>query len=82
MINDPAVQSDIAQQWAAIRSLCRGSHRQYMVPGAFINETPPEKFYNLPFVLAYAVLDQVFDALMNQGTFPTPRGRDPCLAQK
>jgi hypothetical protein len=46
-----------------------------MVTGVFINETPPEEIYNLPFVLAYAILDQVFDELMSQGTFPKPRGK-------
>jgi hypothetical protein len=50
--------------------------------GGDINETPPEEFYNLPFVLAYAVLDQVLDALMDQGTFPTPGGRRPMLGAK
>lgn len=82
MINDPTIRGDIVQQWAAVRSLCRGSHRQAIVaPGVFINGTPLEEIYNLPFVLAYAVLDQVFDALMDQGTFPSPGGR-PMLGAK
>jgi hypothetical protein len=34
-----------------------------------INETPPSESYNLPFVLAYAVLDQVLAELINEGTF-------------
>ncbi len=72
MINDPTVRADIAKQWAAVKTLCRDSHRQAMVGSVFINETPPEELYNLPLVLAYAVLDQVFDALIDQGTFPKP----------
>jgi len=81
MINNPAVRSDFGQQWAAVRSLCRSSHRQGMVGGVFINETPPEEMYNLPFVLAYAILDQVFDELIDQGTFPKPAGTTTLAAK-
>jgi hypothetical protein len=70
MITDPAVQKNIAQQWSAMRVLCRSSHRQAIVaPGVFINETPPDEFYNLSFILAYAVLDPILDALIDQGVF-------------
>jgi hypothetical protein len=34
-----------------------------------MNETPPESFYNLPLVLAYAILDEVLSALIAQGVF-------------
>jgi hypothetical protein len=81
MILDMAVKSDIARQWVALRSLCRGSHRTSAVPGGYINETPPDEFYNLPFVLAYAVLDQVLDELMDQGALQKPKGR-PMLGAK
>ena len=67
--SDSAVKSDIARQWTALRKLCRSSHRQGIAPGVFINETPPEEIYNLPLVLAYAVLDEVLSALISQGTF-------------
>ena len=69
MIHDQKVLSDISQQWKAIRKLCSHSHRQWFAHGALIQETPPSESYNLPFVLAYAVLDQVFAELINQGTF-------------
>lgn len=74
MINDPTVRSDIAQQWAAVKLLSWGSRRAFPIPGAGgdINVMPPEEFYNLPFVLDYAVLDQVLDELTGQGTFPRP----------
>jgi hypothetical protein len=81
MINDPAVLLDIVRQWSALRSLCRSSHRSGMVGRVFVNETPPEELYNLPFVLAYAVLDQVLDELVDQGAFPRPSGK-PTLAAK
>ena len=32
--------------------------------------------------MAYAVLDQVFDVLMDQGAFPNPLGKTPTLASK
>jgi hypothetical protein len=35
----------------------------------YVNETPPESFYNVPFMLAYAVLDQVLTEFMHQGIF-------------
>ena len=47
-----------------------------MLNGAIINETPPSESYNLPFVLAYAVLDQVLAELINQGTFQCA-GKEP-----
>lgn len=80
-IHNTAVKSDIAQQWTALRTLCRASHRQSAIPGGIINETPPEEIYNLPFVLAYAVLDQVLGELMDQGSSPKPKGR-PQLGAK
>lgn len=73
MIQDPTVLADIRQQWDVVRKFCSGSHRSYMVGGAmggvFINETPPETFYNLPLLLAYAVLDQVLNQLIAEGLF-------------
>lgn len=82
MIRNMVVKSDIARQWVALRTLCLGSHRSSGTPVGFINETPPEEFYNLPFVLAYAVLDQVLDELIDQGAFKKPRGRRPMLGAK
>jgi hypothetical protein len=52
-----------------------------MVGGVFINETPPEEMYNLPFVLAYAIFDQVFDELIDQGAFPKPPGKTTLAAK-
>ena len=37
--------------------------------GIMINETRPEDSYNLPLILAYAVLDQVLSELRDQGEF-------------
>jgi len=65
-----------------VRKFCASSHRQWLIPGdGVINETPPEDFYNLPFLLAYAVLDQVLDELMDQGVFQCVQKR-PFLGDK
>ena len=81
MIRDQKVLSEILEQWKAIRKLCSGSVRQYMLHGAIIDERRESEFYNLPFVLAYAVLDQVLAELINQGTFQCA-GKTPQLGKK
>ena len=82
MINDQGVKSAIARDWRVVRRFCEGSHRQWLSPGGgFINETPPEDFYNLPFLLAYAILDQVLDELLDQGAFQCHMKR-PLLGDK
>jgi hypothetical protein len=63
------IKSDIEQQWQTVRKLCEPSHRQWQAQGVFVNETRPEDAYNLPFVLAYAVLDQVLSELVAAGVF-------------
>jgi hypothetical protein len=46
-----------------------------MVPGgSFVCETPPGNYFNLPFVLAYGVLDEVLKELILQGAVPRPGG--------
>lgn len=82
MVLDPKARFEFAQEWAAVRTLCAGSHRQYQIGGGpFINETPPESFYNLPFLLAFAVLDQVLSELIDQGTIQCQKRR-PLLGDK
>jgi hypothetical protein len=70
MIRNSKVKVEIAQDWAVVRKLCEGSHRQALIPGGFyINETRPEDSYNLPLVLGYAVLDRVLSELRDQRAF-------------
>ncbi len=70
MIDDPQTKSEIAQDWRGVRKLCESSHRQWVSwGGSVINETRPEDSYNLPLVLAYAVLDRVLRELRDQGEF-------------
>ena len=69
MSNCLAVTFDLREDWKSIGVFCSSSHRQYLIPGAIINETPPEEFYNLPFLLAYALLDQVLSEWRDQKLF-------------
>jgi hypothetical protein len=74
MITDPGKKAAVAKAWRTVKRLCQGSHRQYATSHGFINETPLEAYYNLPFVLAYAVLDDVLDQLLVQGTIKCTPG--------
>ena len=75
MITDPKILASIRSQWRVVKRFCESSHVQYMSPsGAYINETPPERFFNLPLILAFSVLDQVLKELIQQGSVPRPNG--------
>lgn len=83
MLKNQAIKSAITRDWAVVKKFCSGSHRQALVPGrGFINETPPEEFYNLPLFLAYAVLDEVLSEFLDQGTFVIPKKKKPLLGDK
>jgi hypothetical protein len=56
MIKDVNVKAEIAEEWIALNTLVNWS-RGWMAGGTFVNETPPESFFNLPLVLAYSTLD-------------------------
>jgi hypothetical protein len=77
MINDQTVRADVVHQWETVRTLSQGVHRTGMASGGagavMINETPLDEHFNLPFVLAFAVLDQVLDELVAQGSFACTR---------
>jgi hypothetical protein len=82
MADVDADRAEVARDWAAVTTLCAGSHRQSQTEGGlFINESPPESFYNLPFVLAYAILDQVLANLIDQGAISCHTKR-PMLGEK
>jgi hypothetical protein len=77
LIRDPKVRAEIALEWSAVKKLSDHRARGYMIPGAYINEPePPDGFYNLPFFLAFAVLDRVLAELIEQGTIRCS-GRKP-----
>ena len=69
MIHNRQTKLEIAQDLSVVRKLCHAGDT-YFLPGfGVINETPPKEFYNLPLVLAYAVLDRVLHVLRDQGEF-------------
>ncbi len=68
MIKDIKRKSEIVMNWKAVRILQKSLTCEYLVPGyGFINEKSPDETYNLPFVLAFAVLDDFFSELREQG---------------
>jgi hypothetical protein len=69
MIHDLKIRSEIARKWGAVKKLCTDS-RTYLLPGCgIITESTPDALYNLPFMLAYAVFDEVLSELITQGDF-------------
>ena len=69
MIHNRQTKSDIAQDWSVVRKLCNAAKTSFLPGyGVIVNE-PPKEIYNLPLVLAYAVLDQVLNELIAQGEF-------------
>ncbi len=71
MIRNIAVRGEIEEDWKAVKELTKHRALQYQLPGhAFVNTPgPPDGYYNLPFFLAYAVLDRVLEELIDQGAF-------------
>lgn len=85
MISDSKILAEVVADWTAVRKLCNSGHPGHVLSGGgapvFFTETPPEGFYNLPFLLAYAVLDQVLSELIDQGTIQCNKKR-PLLGDK
>jgi len=63
-------KADIVQMWRTVRKLCKPSlGGVFLADGSLFCQTRPEDSYDLPFVLAYAVLDQVLQAYETAGLF-------------
>lgn len=70
MIRDPQIKSEIVKEWDGVRKLQQSFLTAHLLPGfGIINEVIPDEFHNLPFVLAFAVLDEVLTQLRDQGHF-------------
>jgi hypothetical protein len=82
MIHDPTVKGEIEKEWTTIAYLTN-YNRSYVVGSAggaaYINETPPETFYNLPLVLAYAALDDVLAQFIVEGVFRCLKKNGNCF---
>lgn len=68
MIADPEIREGIASDWNVVRKLL-SSGLSRASPSGWTQESRPSEYYNLPFILAYAVLDQVLNELINQDVF-------------
>lgn len=76
MISNPLVLADVQAKWSAIRALTSNGITGAQIPGVYI--TFPQKdprFSNLPFLLAYAALEQVLEQLAYEGAIAAPVGR-------
>jgi hypothetical protein len=70
MIRNAQARREVKQKWAAVRKLERRLECVYLLPGyGNVNASAPPEAYNLPFFMAYAVLDQVLSLLRDQGEF-------------
>lgn len=73
MIKDDQAKAAIIEDWNGVRRLQEFDRRVFMDPigGAAINigSFVPNAFWNLPFLLAYTVLDETLSVLIEQKEF-------------
>ena len=72
MITDAQSLTEIRETWTGVHKLKAHDRFYPILPGAgVINAASfmPEGFWNLPFLLAYSVLDDVLTVLRDQGVF-------------
>lgn len=69
MIIDPVAKNEILQNWKGLIKLKNSFHTMYLTKGGLVSNSTPQEFYNLPFMLAYTVLDEVLEQLKNEGVF-------------
>lgn len=84
MIRSTSQRNKFRRQWSVVRKLSTDAQQMLHIPGAgLITERRLDEAFNLPLVLAYAVLDQVLSELENQGVFSTPgKHKYPPLGKK
>ncbi|MGY6274169.1 hypothetical protein [Methylomonas sp. MgM2] len=69
MIADQEIKNEFQSLWDEIRKMARIPDN-YSIPGInFIYPAAPNSFHNLPFLLAYSVLDGVLSEIIQQGVF-------------
>jgi len=68
MIRDSRARAVITQDWAGVEKLSKADDG-YFYLDVFVSGTRLDESYNLPFLLAYSVLDQVLTELRQQGEF-------------
>lgn len=67
MIKNQSRKQEIKESWLGIRNLQKNLRRLYVANGSLHMDTAPDETYNLPFVLAYSVIDNVLSELKDQG---------------
>jgi hypothetical protein len=79
VVKDPNVRAEIEREWRSIRAMVNWNRSGSLPGGGYINETPPEEFYNLPFVLAYSVLDDVLAQMIVEHIFKCAKKNGYCF---
>ncbi len=71
MIDSDEEQEKIRESWETVVKLRNFRRRFSLVNGTWVGlgYSIPDNFWNFPFFLAYAVLDDVLSILQNQGLF-------------
>lgn len=68
MIKDIESKSKIGQDWVVVRKLEKMlASKKFLAGGRIMLQRVPDASQNLPFVLAYSVLDKVFKQLRKEG---------------
>ena len=67
MINNQSHKQIIKKSWRGVRDLQKSLTRVDVINGTLHFAYAPDETYNLPFVLAYSVLDNVLSELRDQG---------------
>ena len=68
MIKDKESKSTIGQDWIVVRKLEKElDSKLYLAGGRIIHEARPAEAFNLPFILAFSVLDHVLSQLREEG---------------
>ncbi|MBZ9709821.1 hypothetical protein LB543_24225 [Mesorhizobium sp. ESP7-2] len=73
MITDPIALGEVQHEWSSVVTLANWS-RSYATLGGFINETPPEGYYNLPLIVAFCALDDFLLQCVEESIFNMPSG--------
>lgn len=77
MISNTEALNAIREAWKAVRKVQSQAHYAMLPPGGVHQFCAPDYYFNLPFLLAYSVLEEVLTELTNQGTLTYPDNLKP-----
>lgn len=82
MIRDEVALADLRAKWSAVQTLTARGPTVVQIPGYAVCFPPKDpRLYNLPFLLAYAALEQLLETLADEGTIPRP-SKKPTLCSR